>query len=63
MYIPREQALSMCNVVIISNSNYCPLIWLFRNKSANKKIDHAHKRALRISIDCIGISREKMCEI
>ena len=48
MYISREQALSICNVVILSNFNYCPLIWLFCNKGANKKIDRAHKRALKI---------------
>ena len=47
MYISREQALSICNVVILSNFNYCPLIWLFCNKEANKKIG-AHKRALKI---------------
>ena len=48
MYISREQALSICNVVIMSNFNYCPLIWLFCNKGGNKKIDPAHKRALKI---------------
>ena len=44
----QEQALSICNVVILSNFNYCPLIWLFCNKDGNKKIDRAHKRALKI---------------
>ena len=48
MYISREEALSICNVMILSNFNYCPLIWLFCNKGANKKIDRAHKGALKI---------------
>ena len=47
-YISREQALTVCNTVILSNFNYCPLIWLFCNKGANKEIDRTHKRALRI---------------
>ena len=47
-YIAREQALTVCNAVILSNFNYCPLIWLFCNKGANKEIDRTHKRALRI---------------
>ena len=34
--------------MILSNLNYCPLIWLFCNLSAIKKIDRAHKRALRL---------------
>ena len=48
MYISREQVLSICNVMILSNFNYCSLILLFCNKSANREIDRAHKRALRI---------------
>ena len=48
MYISREQALTICNAVILSNFNYCPLIWLFCNKGAYKEIDRTHKRAFRI---------------
>ena len=48
MYISREQGLSISNEVILSNFNYCSSIWLFCNKSANKKIDRAHKRTLMI---------------
>ena len=47
IYISREQALWIFNVVILSDFNYCPLIQLFCNKSANKKIDQANKHALR----------------
>ena len=47
-YISREQALTICNAVILSNFNYCPLIWPFCNKGANKEIDRTHKRALWI---------------
>ena len=50
MYISREQALTICNAVILSNFNYCSLIWLFCNKGANKEIDRTHKCALRILI-------------
>ena len=47
-YIFREQALTVCNAVILSNFNYCPFIWLFCNKGANKEIHRTHTRALRI---------------
>ena len=47
-HISREQILTSCNAVILSNFNYCPLIWLFCNKGANKEIGRTHKRALRI---------------
>ena len=47
-HISREQALTVRNAVILSNFNYCPLIWLFCNKGANKEIDRTHKPALQI---------------
>ena len=30
------------------NLNFCPLIWINRNKSINKKISNLHERALRL---------------
>ena len=46
--ISSDQALLICNAVILSNFNYCPLIWLFCNKGANKEINRTHKRVLRM---------------
>ena len=60
MYISREQALLICNAVILSNFNYCPLIWLFCNKGANKKIDRAQKRALKILHNDCGSSFQSL---
>ena len=37
-YISREQALTIYNAVILSNFNYCPLIWLFCNKGEEEHI-------------------------
>ena len=45
MYSYREEAMTICNPVILLNFNYCPLIC---NKGAYKEIDRTHKRALRI---------------
>ena len=33
---------------IESQFGYCPLVWMFLGRIANKKINHLHKRALRI---------------
>ena len=40
--------MKLCNTVIISSFNYCPLVWMFCGKDANHKINRTHKRALRI---------------
>ena len=47
-YVSRPQAMLICNAVVLSNFNYCPLIWLFSTKAADNEIDRTHKRALRI---------------
>ena len=41
-------AQAIYNAVILLNFNYCPLIWMFCNKGANRQIDRTHKRALQI---------------
>ena len=47
-YISREQASLICNAVLISNFNYCPLIWLLCNKGVGKVINRTQKRAIRM---------------
>ena len=36
------------NSFVMSNFRFSPLIWMFSGKTANKEINRAHKRALRI---------------
>ena len=36
------------NAFILSQFNYCPLIWLFHSRSLNNRINRIHERALRI---------------
>ena len=48
VYVSWEQALSICNIVSLSNFNICPLLWILCNKSAKKKMNILHKRVLMI---------------
>ena len=34
---------------ILSQFNYCPLVWMFCDRTLNNKINHIHERALRIT--------------
>ena len=36
---------------IISQFNYCPLIWMIHSRGLNNKINRIHERALRIVYD------------
>ena len=58
-FICREQALKICYAVILSHFNFCPLIWLFCNKSVYKEVDRTHKRALRILYKDCGLKGQK----
>ena len=42
-----DKAKLLYNSFMLSNFNYCPLIWIFCGKQCNKEINRVHKRALR----------------
>ena len=46
--MPLEKRRIMLKTFIESQSNYCPLIWMFHSRTINNKINRLHERALRI---------------
>lgn len=46
-YLDEKHARRLCNAFVLSNFNYCPLIWMYCNKTLDAKINRVHKRALR----------------
>ena len=34
---------------VISQLNYCPLVWMFHSRKLNNRINSIHERALRIT--------------
>ncbi len=47
-YLNNEKGKILYNTFIMSNFNYCPLIWMYHGKTSNNQVDRAQKRALRI---------------
>ena len=45
-YLSKEQTKYLSEAYIISAFKYCPLIWMFCNKTSNNQIDEMHKRSL-----------------
>ena len=43
-----NQRRKLMKTFIESQFDYCPLVWMFHGRIANKKISHLHERALRI---------------
>ena len=56
--ISQEKATRLGNSFILSIFNYCPLIWMFCNKTANTLINTSYKRALRVILGDSEISFE-----
>ena len=47
-YMPRKKLKIFMKVFVSSQFANCPLIWMFRSRQINHKINKLHERALRI---------------
>ena len=50
-YMTLNKRRILMKSFIISQFNYCSLIWMMHNRGLNNKINHIHERALRIVYD------------
>ena len=58
----REKAKILRTSIVMSNLSYCPLIWMFCSKPANKEINRTNKRALRLLYKDYDSSFEQLLE-
>ena len=47
-YLNQDKLKIIMKTFIQSQFNYCPLIWMFHNRTLNNKINRLHERALQI---------------
>ena len=47
-YLNHEKGKILYNTFVMSNFNYCPLIWMYHGKTSNNKVDRVQKRAQRV---------------
>ena len=45
-YLNKDKLKILMKTFIISQFNYCPLTWMFHNRTLNNKINRLHERAL-----------------
>ena len=48
---------------LISQFNYCPLIWMFHNKALNNRNYRIHERALRLVYQNKNLSFSELLEL
>ena len=44
-----EKLRTMMNTFVMFQFSYCPFVWMFHDRSVNKKINKIQERALRIA--------------
>ena len=51
------------NAFVISQFNYCSLIWMFHNRALNNRINKIHERALRLVYQNKNLSFSELLEL
>ena len=62
-YLDFQKRRSLMKAFIISQFNYCPLIWMFHNRALNDRINKIHKRALRLVYQNKNLSFSELLEL
>ena len=62
-YLNFKQALSLYNCYIQSYFSYCPLIWMFCNKTSYNMVDGVQKRALRALYNVYDLSLDELLRL
>ena len=58
-----EKRRSLMKAFVISQFNYCPLIWMFHNRALNNRINKIHERALRLVYQKKNLSFRELLEL
>ena len=58
-----EKRSSLMKAFVISQFNYCPLIWMFHNRALNNRINKIHEWALRLVYQNKNLSFSELLEL
>ena len=61
-FLVFQERKVLVNSFIISNFNYCTLVWMFASSKCLTKIENLHKRELRLMLDYYSSSYERILE-
>ena len=62
-YLDKDKLRILMKTFIISQFNYCPLTWMFHNRTLNNKINKLHERALRLVYDDESLSFQELLDL
>ena len=62
-YLSEKQAQILCNSFILSYFNYCPVVWMFSNKTLNNLVNKTYTRALRALLNNFTLTSQEILEV
>ena len=62
-YMDFEKRRSLMKAFVISQFNYCPLIWMFHNRALNNRINKIHERTSRLVYQNKNLSFSELLEL
>ena len=62
-FLDKEKLKILMKTFILSQFNYCPLVWINHNRTLNNKINRLHERALRLVYNEPQLSFEELLEM
>ena len=48
-YMSTDKRRTLLKAFVVSQFNYCPLVWIFHTKELNNLINSLHEKALRLT--------------
>ena len=62
-YFSKDKMRAIMKTFITSQFNYCPLTWMFHNRTLNNKINRLHERALRLVYNEENLSLQELLDL
>ena len=61
-FLGFQERIAPVNNFVLSNFNYCTLVWMFASSKSLTKTENLHKRALRLMLDDYSSSYQRILE-
>ena len=62
-YMSSEKRRTLFKAFVVSQFNYCPLVWMFHTKELNSRINSLHEKALRLIYQNRNLSFDELLKL
>ena len=62
-YMSTEKRRTLLKAFVVSQFNYCPLVWMFHTKELNNRINSLHEKALRLIYQNRNLSFDELLKL